>query len=111
MNKRKGQNILEYTTVLGVVAAALLIMQVYVKRSYQGRLKQEADSVGSQYSPRHTTSLVVTQTNANTWSCTGGVCSYAGVPDVYVPAEMSVTRSSTNTAVTHKESVDSFAAD
>ena len=61
---KRGQSILEYSILLAVILSAILIMQFYVKRSYQGRLKTEADSVGQQYSPGHTTSTVTTTTNS-----------------------------------------------
>ena len=51
---------LEYTILFAVVLSAILIMQFYIKRSYQGRLKSEADSVGQQYAPGHTTSIITT---------------------------------------------------
>jgi hypothetical protein len=35
-------------------------MQVYIKRAYQGRLKQTADQFGPQYAPRRTTGSYVT---------------------------------------------------
>ena len=30
-------------------------MQVYIKRAYQGRLRQTADGLGEQYAPKYTT--------------------------------------------------------
>lgn len=61
---KKGQSILEYSILLAVILSAILIMQFYIKRSYQGRLKAEADSVGQQYAPRHTTSIITTKTDS-----------------------------------------------
>lgn len=46
---------MEYATVIVCAVAALLTMQVYIKRAYQGKLKQTADSLGAQYAPRRTT--------------------------------------------------------
>ena len=62
---KRGQSLLEYSILFAVILSAILIMQFYVKRSYQGRLKTEADSVGQQYSPGHTTSIITT-TNTST---------------------------------------------
>lgn len=42
--------------VIFCVVAALLVMQTYIKRSLQGRLKQAGDSFGQQYSPGNTVS-------------------------------------------------------
>ena len=53
--KNKAQSILEYATVITCAVAALLTMAVYTKRAYQGRLKQTADQLGSQYAPRRAT--------------------------------------------------------
>ncbi len=53
--KRKGQSILEYSIMLAVVIAVLLIMQSFVKRGYQGSLKSSADKMGEQFSAGNTT--------------------------------------------------------
>lgn len=55
MSKRSGQSIVEYAILLGVVIAALLIMQMFIKRSYQGNLKDSADKMGDQFSASGTT--------------------------------------------------------
>jgi len=44
--QEKGQSILEYAILLGVVVVALLIMQVFVKRGYEGGLKDSTDKMG-----------------------------------------------------------------
>lgn len=48
---RKAQSTLEYSLLIGVVAAGLLYMQNYLKRSYQGRLQAVGDQIGDPYSP------------------------------------------------------------
>lgn len=63
---KEGQSLLEYSVLFAVVISAMLVMQFYIKRSYQGRLKQEADSIGQQYSPGHTTSKIVTTSSSTT---------------------------------------------
>jgi Flp pilus assembly pilin Flp len=45
----KGQSIVEYAVLLACIAAALLGMQYYIKRSVQGRVKQAADEIGDPY--------------------------------------------------------------
>lgn len=45
----------EYAILLAVVIAALLIMQVFVKRGFQGGLKDSADKMGEQFSAGGTT--------------------------------------------------------
>lgn len=46
---------LEYALLLGVVIAGILIMQVFVKRSFQGGLKDAGDKIGDQFSAGGTT--------------------------------------------------------
>jgi uncharacterized protein (UPF0333 family) len=54
---RKAQSSLEYTMVAAFLVAALLTMQIYIKRSIQGRLKAAADEIGEQYSATTSSSL------------------------------------------------------
>jgi len=55
-NRNKAQTTLEYAILIGVIVAGLVAMQVYLKRGYQGKLKESADSMGQQFSPGNTTS-------------------------------------------------------
>jgi hypothetical protein len=41
--KRKGQSTAEYAILIGLVIGALVVMQVYVKRGMQGRMKDATD--------------------------------------------------------------------
>ena len=50
----KGQSTIEYAAIVAVVAAALLSMAIYLKRSVSGKLREGADSVGEQYHPTNT---------------------------------------------------------
>lgn len=53
----KAQVIMEYAVLIGVLVAGLIAMQVYIKRSTQGRLRSYTDQLGGNfYSPRATTS-------------------------------------------------------
>ena len=108
---RKAQNIVEYTILLCIVLAALLIMQVYIKRSYQGRLKAEADSLGPQYSVGHTKSESKTITESTTESFIGGTTADSELLDTTkeVPMGISFTVSKTKSSSTRQEEVDSFA--
>lgn len=47
MNK-KGQSIIEYAVILGLVVAGLTAMQVYIKRGLQAAIKVAADELGPQ---------------------------------------------------------------
>jgi hypothetical protein len=52
--------------------AALLAMQIYIKRGMEGRLHQASDELGQQYSPQHTSSdmwvsnITITDTTVTT---------------------------------------------
>jgi hypothetical protein len=50
----KGQSIVEYVILLAVIIAAVLIMQVFIKRGYSGRLKGAADDMGDMFSASNT---------------------------------------------------------
>ncbi len=65
LNKR-GQSTLEYALLIGVIVAALIAMQVYMKRGVQGKIRDATDQIGDQYSPGYTTSTVVTNTQSTT---------------------------------------------
>ncbi|MDD5155804.1 MAG: hypothetical protein PHF11_04885 [Candidatus Omnitrophica bacterium] len=55
LKKRKiAQSLVEYAVVFSVVVAAILIMQAFIKRGYQGSLKDAADKMGEQYSAGNT---------------------------------------------------------
>jgi len=99
-----------------------MIMHIYVKRSYQGRLKREADTLGQQYSPGHTASLIETVTNTYSVSYTGGetddgTVTLPGdlgdlVPDnVDVPDGMTASFTDTDSDFKRKEAIDSFAVE
>lgn len=63
-DRRRAQSTLEYAMVTACLVAALLAMQIYLKRSIQGRLRNAADELGEQYSAITTTSNL-TQTITN----------------------------------------------
>jgi hypothetical protein len=47
---------------------ALIGMSVYIRRGFQGRLKQTADDLGGQYDPTRTSSDMRTQVSGHTLS-------------------------------------------
>ncbi len=55
-HKQKAQSTLEYVMVIACLTAALLGMQIYIKRGIQGRLRDAADQIGEQYSAETTKS-------------------------------------------------------
>ena len=82
MRHTSGQATLEYAVILAVVIAALLAMQIYMKRGVQGKLRDATDQVGEQYRPVNTTSEYTVQSRSarhdevktdgtSTWTLTG----------------------------------------
>jgi Flp pilus assembly pilin Flp len=69
--KRSAQTTLEYAILIGVIAAALITMQIYLKRGYQGKIKSGADSMGEQFSPGLSTSNYTTNSLSNTQEVIG----------------------------------------
>lgn len=55
---KKAQVTIEYAMVAICVVAALLMMQHYIRRAAQGRLREAADSIGGQYDPKHIDSKI-----------------------------------------------------
>ena len=60
--QKKGQSTLEYALMVGVVVAALIYMQTYMKRAVQGRLKSSSDEIGEQFSANESTYKYTTTT-------------------------------------------------
>jgi Flp pilus assembly pilin Flp len=63
LRDKSGQSTLEYVILTGFVVAALIAMGVYMKRGFQGKLKESTDQVGKQYSVGKTTSDYTTTSN------------------------------------------------
>ena len=59
----RGQSTLEYVILVGFVVAALIAMGFYMKRGFEGRLRESTDQVGQQYSAGNTNSSYTTTTN------------------------------------------------
>jgi len=55
MGNNKGQNTAEYAILIGLVVAAAIAMQTYVKRGVQGRFADEVDDMAAQTSELGTT--------------------------------------------------------
>jgi uncharacterized protein (UPF0333 family) len=63
---KKGQSTLEYAIIIAVVVAALLAMQIYMKRGVQGKMKQSTDDIGAQFEANATSNQVDFETTADT---------------------------------------------
>jgi cytoskeletal protein RodZ len=66
LNQKRGQSTLEYAILIVVIIGALLTIQVYIKRSIQGRLKSSADDIGDQYSDGNMNEIKTTYRNSTT---------------------------------------------
>lgn len=55
LRNRKAQSTAEYAILIGVVVAALVAMQTYVKRGLQGRMKDATDTFANETSALGTT--------------------------------------------------------
>ena len=52
----QGQSTLEYAFLLAIIIAAVITMQVYVRRGMMGRMKETAEGqIGAQFDPYRTT--------------------------------------------------------
>lgn len=49
LRKNKAQAITEYAVLLGIIVLAIVLIQVYLKRSIQGKFKSTADDIGEQF--------------------------------------------------------------
>lgn len=58
--KLKAQTTVEYAVLIACVVAALLAMQIYMKRGIQGKLRAAGDEIGEQYAPTSTDSSITT---------------------------------------------------
>lgn len=73
---KKAQSTLEYGVIIAVIVAALVAMQVYLKRGVQGRLRQASDDIGEQFSPGYTSGTTTTKSDVkSTETVTGGPAS------------------------------------
>ncbi len=69
---KKGQSTLEYGVVIAVVVAGLLLMQNYIKKGVQGKLKESADDIGSQYATNATSRTFSNSSTNSTTNTSAG---------------------------------------
>lgn len=70
MKKHAGQAILEYAVLIACFIAAVVAMNIYIKRGLSGRYKAAIDNLGEQYSPGHVDSDVKTTYDTTTKTVT-----------------------------------------
>lgn len=65
-SRHNGQSTAEFAVLLAIIAAALIAMQVYVKRGLQGRIRNLADQISTQqYEQGGTNSTYVTKQDSS----------------------------------------------
>lgn len=61
-----GQGFIEYAVLLTAVIAALVTMQIYLKRSLSGSYRAVAQSLGASYAPTHASANVTITASGRT---------------------------------------------
>lgn len=51
--KKKAQSTLEYALLISVVVAALIAVNLYMKKGVMGKLKESSDDIGQQFDPEN----------------------------------------------------------
>ncbi|MFC1646544.1 hypothetical protein ACFL2Y_05155 [Candidatus Omnitrophota bacterium] len=113
LNNKRGQNTAEYAILIGVIVAAAIAMQIYVRRGMQARIKDAVDysltNPGtavfntSQYEPYYTDSDYDTTSDTTTTEsmAVGGSITRA-ITNEYTSRTGNVTQSATWTDTTIK---------
>lgn len=96
---RKAQSTLEYAILIGIVVGALLSMQNFLKRSFQGKLQSLGDNLGDPYSPGHTNrvELANSRVERTVETTTPGIANYYS-NDLAGKTQTSVTGAIQNTS-------------
>lgn len=66
VKNKTGQSALEFTLVLLVVIAAIVAMQIYMKRAVEGKLRSNTDSIGEQFEADNTAWTITTNNTGTT---------------------------------------------
>jgi len=112
----KAQAMLEYSVFVVCAIAALVAMQIYIKRGIEGKLKETSDNIGEQYAPKNTTTDITnTSTSGQTQSdeivnvavpgVPGGINDSYGMP---IYSTKSTVTSSANTTRSGSENLGEF---
>ncbi|NLE65284.1 MAG: hypothetical protein GX606_05160 [Elusimicrobia bacterium] len=86
----RAQSTLEYAVLVTIVVAALLSMQIYMKRGIQGKLQSSTDDIGDQFETAETnywkrseSKTVVTETTNGEGTNTDYTCSTTNVTETF----------------------------
>ena len=65
--KKNAQAILEYTILLIIIIASLLVMRYYLRNTLSGKMREGADSIGQAevYGPYNASTMITTDTLKN----------------------------------------------
>ena len=103
VSNRHGQSTVEVAVLFAVIVAALIGMQIYLKRGAMGKLKDTADQIGEQFSPLHTTSAFNTSYTSGRHEVTVGTGSATSA--ITVPEVQSRGQGTQNTGLLSDETV------
>ncbi len=80
-SKRGALTVMECAVLFAVIVAALLAMQIYVKRGFEGRLRTVADQLSDAgfYSPNETVTNSDTEINKNIYTHTANTQDRKGI--------------------------------
>ena len=94
----KGQSTLEYAVLIAVVVAALLAIQIYMKRGVEGKLRSASDDIGQQFDAHRTESQSITTRTGTSVEVTNGGSSVTYGDGINLGSEPEVsTRKETET--------------
>jgi len=66
LTHKRGQSTLEYALIIAVVIAALLVLNLYMQKGVQGRLKESTDQIGRQFNTTNFTTAWKTASTGTT---------------------------------------------
>ncbi len=95
LNRHRGQSTLEYAVLIIIIIAALLSIQVYIKRGVQGRLKSSTDEIGDQFSPGNTNVLMAEKSHTKEHQAFGESAGGQGIQ------KSTLSENETTNSVTH----------
>jgi len=106
LNNKRGQNTAEYAILIGVIVAAAIAMQIYVRRGMQARIKDAVDYsltnpgtnvfIHSQYEPEYMESdYETTSSTDSTESMARGGSITRGITNEYTQRTGTVTYGNT----------------
>lgn len=89
--KKRGQSAIEYALVIVVAIAALLAVNVYMKKGMQGRLKESTDQIGRQWDVANFETYWKTTSSGTT--CTSEIRNASGTITTNITGSETINRS------------------